>query len=109
MSAAQGVLNFDTPTPTRRRRARHLKVAAPPLTPDLATEQARRALTDTGLKHQVSRVLTWPDEDRPGHLFTVALLRVGADPGVVVGVLGGLPGPDVWRGIAAVAVRRRVS
>jgi hypothetical protein len=104
MTAAQGVLDFDTPTPTRR--ARHLKVAAPPLTPDLATEQARQALHDAGLKQQVSRVLTWPAEDRSGHLFTVALLRVGADPGAVADVLGGLPGAQVWRGMAAVAVRR---
>jgi predicted GTPase len=103
MTAAQRTLDFDTPVPKRRR---HLKVATPPLTLEQATEQARRALIDAGLKHQVSRVLTWPAEDRPGHLFTVALPRVGADAGAVADVLGGLPGADVWRGIAAVAVWR---
>jgi hypothetical protein len=106
MTAAQGVLDFDTPAPKRRR---HLKVATPPLTPDVATEQARQALTNAGIKQQVSRVLTWPAEDRPGHLFTVALLRVGAAPASVADVLGGLPGADVWRGVAAVAVWRRTS
>jgi hypothetical protein len=106
MTAAQRTLDFDTPAPKRRR---HLKVATPPLTPDVATEQARQALTDAGLKPQVSRILTWPVEDRPGHLFTVTLLRVGADPGAVAGVLGGLPGAQVWRGDAAVAVWRRVT
>lgn len=105
MTAAQGVLDFDSPASKRRR---HLKVATPPLTPDLATDQARQALADAGLKQQVSRVLTWHAEDRPGHLFTVALLRVGADPGAVADVLGGLPGSDVWRGVAAVGAWRTI-
>jgi hypothetical protein len=106
MTAAQGVLDFDTPSPKRRR---HLKVATPPLTPDLATDQARKALTDAGLKPQVSRILTWHAEDRPGHLFTVALLRSGADPASVADVLGGLPRADVWCGVAAVGVWRRAT
>jgi hypothetical protein len=108
MTPAQGVLDFNTPPTARRKRERHLKVTTPPLTLDVATEQAQRALTDAGLRQQVSRVFSEPASHLTGHIATVALLRVGADAEAVAGVLGGLPGAQVWRGMAAVAVWRRV-
>jgi hypothetical protein len=111
--SAQGTLNFDTPPRPRRprktvteSREQDLKVTTPPLTLDVATEQAQRVLTDAGLRQQVSRVYSEPASHLPGHIATVALLRVGADINAVAGVLGGLPGSQVWRGEAAVAVWR---
>jgi hypothetical protein len=111
---AQDALNFDTPPRPRRprrtataptgNRERRLQVTIPPLTLDLATEQAQRALTDAGLRQQVSRVFSEPASHLPGHIATVALLRVGADTDAIAGALGGLPGAQVWRGEAAVAV-----
>lgn len=89
---AQAALTFDTP----------------PLTLELATAQAQRALTDAGLRQQVSRIYSEPASHLPGHIATVALLRVGADTEAIAGALGGLPGAQVWRGEAAVAVWRPV-
>lgn len=113
---AQDALNFDTPprprrprktaTPAAERRERRIQVTIPPLTLDLATEQAQRALTDAGLRPQVSRVFSEPASHLPGHIATVALLRVGADTDAVAVALGELPGGQVWRGEAAVAVWR---
>jgi hypothetical protein len=114
--SAQGALTLDTaPRPRRPRktaiaatgnRERYLQVVTPPLTLDVATEQAQRALTDAGLRQQVSRVFSELASHLPGHIATVALLRVGADTEAIAGALGELPGAQVWRGEAAVAVWR---
>lgn len=69
----------------------------PVLTPERATEQARRALTAANLlgpSRAVSRVVSWPSSERHGHIISVALLREGADPVVVAEALlrlAGLP------------------
>lgn len=79
------------------------------LTPTVAERQALDALTDAGLRHHVSRVLTWPTSDRSGCLTTCVLLRHGADPEAVHDTLLGLTGVEgSHRGRASVSVYRRV-
>lgn len=107
MASPQLALEFPTePPPRRRPRYRALRVAESPLTLELATEQARRALSTAGLGHQVSRVVAWPTTDRPHHLTVVALLRTGADPDKVAEALAELSS-EVKRGAAMVAVYRK--
>lgn len=119
--AAQLALNIPTAPPTARRprkpgrRAHSAPQSArftytpPVLTVELATEQARRALTDAGLVAQVTRVVTRPTFDRSGWLTTVALLRAGADPVEVADALAGLPGAEVRCGEVSVSVYREVT
>jgi hypothetical protein len=115
--AAQGTLDLELPAAPRRRRPartvtpreRHLQVAEPPLTERAATEQARQVIAAAGLTSQVSRVFTERADNKPGHLFTVALLRAGGDLHAVATALAGLPGAQVWCGTAAVGVYRSVT
>lgn len=111
-AASQFVLEFPThpeaPPQPRKRRQRALSAVpgvtyeAPTLTPDVATAQARAALTAAGVP---CRCLSWPTTDRPGWVTTVALPRAGVDAQQVADALGGLG--ELWCGTAAVAVYRR--
>lgn len=96
---------WDTPQPAKpphKRTRRHLRPipnnpptvrhTPPTLTPEQATQDAHTALTTAGLRHQISRIVTWPTNNNPGCLTTVALLRHGANPQQIHTTLTALPG-----------------